>query len=41
MRISLEDIKTFSAIAHEDDVLQVYLVKEIGKENWLKSEEEL
>ena len=36
---NFEDIKTFSAIAHEDDVLQVYL-KEIGKIKLLKSEEE-
>lgn len=34
-----EDIKTFSAIAHEDDILQVYL-KEIGKIKLLKTEEE-
>lgn len=34
-----EEIKTFSAIAHEDDLLQVYL-KEIGKIKLLKSEEE-
>ncbi len=36
---SFEDIKTFSAIAHEEDVLQVYL-KEIGKIKLLKSDEE-
>lgn len=34
-----DEIKTFSAIAHEDDLLQVYL-KEIGKIKLLKSEEE-
>lgn len=34
-----DDIKTFSAIAHEDDLLQVYL-KEIGKIKLLKSDEE-
>ncbi|MBD5402043.1 sigma-70 family RNA polymerase sigma factor [bacterium] len=34
-----EDIKTFNAIAHEDDLLQVYL-KEIGKIKLLKSDEE-
>lgn len=34
-----DDIKTFSAIAHEDDILQVYL-KEIGKIKLLKSDEE-
>ena len=34
-----EEIKTFSAIAHEDDLLQSYL-KEIGKIKLLKSEEE-
>ena len=33
------EIKTFSAIAHEDDILQVYL-KEIGKIRLLNSEEE-
>lgn len=33
------DIKTFSAVAHEDDLLQSYL-KEIGKIKLLKSEEE-
>lgn len=36
---SEDEIKTFSAIAHEDDLLQVYL-KEIGKIKLLKSEEE-
>lgn len=34
-----DEIKTFSAIAHEDDLLQVYL-KEIGKIKLLKSDEE-
>lgn len=34
-----DEIKTFSAVAHEDDLLQVYL-KEIGKIKLLKSEEE-
>lgn len=34
-----EQIKTFSTIAHEDDILQVYL-KEIGKIKLLKSDEE-
>ena len=34
-----EEIKTFSAIAHEDDILQAYL-KEIGKIKLLKSDEE-
>lgn len=34
-----EEIKTFSAIAHEDDLLQSYL-KEIGKIKLLKSEDE-
>ncbi len=33
------DIKTFSAIAHDDDILQTYL-KEIGKIKLLKSEDE-
>lgn len=33
------EIKTFSAIAHEDDILQTYL-KEIGKIKLLKSDEE-
>ncbi|MDE6138362.1 MAG: sigma-70 family RNA polymerase sigma factor [Candidatus Gastranaerophilales bacterium] len=33
------DIKTFSAIAHEDDILQSYL-KEIGKIKLLKSDDE-
>ncbi len=33
------EIKTFSAIAHEDDILQVYL-KEIGKIKLLNSDEE-
>lgn len=36
---SENDIKTFSAIAHEDDILQTYL-KEIGKIKLLKSDEE-
>lgn len=36
---SEDEIKTFSAIAHEDDILQVYL-KEIGKIKLLKSEDE-
>ena len=34
-----EEIKTFSSIAHEDDILQLYL-KEIGKIKLLKSDEE-
>ena len=34
-----QDIKVFSAVAHEDDLLQAYL-KEIGKIKLLKSEEE-
>lgn len=34
-----EDIKTFSAVAHEDDILQTYL-KEIGKIKLLKAQEE-
>ena len=34
-----EDIKVFSTIAHDDDLLQTYL-KEIGKVRLLKSEEE-
>lgn len=34
-----DDIKTFSAVAHEDDILQTYL-KEIGKIKLLKTEEE-
>ena len=34
-----EDIKTFSAVAHEDDILQTYL-KEIGKIKLLRSAEE-
>lgn len=34
-----DDIKTFSTIAHEDDILQTYL-KEIGKIKLLKSDEE-
>ena len=33
------DIKSFNAIAHEDDILQTYL-KEIGKVRLLKTEEE-
>ena len=33
------EIKIFSAVAHEDDLLQAYL-KEIGKIKLLKSEEE-
>ena len=33
------EFKTFSAIAHEDDILQSYL-KEIGKIKLLKSEDE-
>ncbi|MCM1339418.1 MAG: hypothetical protein NC191_07085, partial [Muribaculaceae bacterium] len=33
------EIKTFSAIAHDDDILQTYL-KEIGKIKLLKSNEE-
>ncbi len=33
------EIKTFNAIAHEDDILQTYL-KEIGKVKLLKSDEE-
>lgn len=34
-----EEIKTFNAVAHDDDILQVYL-KEIGKIKLLKSKEE-
>lgn len=34
-----DDIKTFSTIAHDDDILQTYL-KEIGKIKLLKSDEE-
>lgn len=34
-----DEIKTFSTIAHEDDILQVYL-KEIGKIKLLKSDDE-
>src|SRR5574344_1399752 len=34
-----EEVKTFSAIAHDDDILQTYL-KEIGKVKLLKSSEE-
>lgn len=36
---SEDEIKSFSAIAHEDDILQVYL-KEIGKVKLLKTDEE-
>ena len=34
-----ENVKSFSSIANEDDILQQYL-KEIGKIRLLKSEEE-
>lgn len=36
---NMEEIKTFSAIAHEDDILQTYL-KEVGRVKLLKSCEE-
>ena len=36
---NMEEVRTFSAIAHEDDILQNYL-KEIGKIKLLKSWEE-
>ena len=36
---NMEEVRTFSAIAHEDDILQTYL-KEIGKIKLLKSWEE-